>query len=388
MEYNRCLIPQLSVTIGTKTEYEKSFSEKDLREMEERTNSKKRGERTEQDGRKNKRARRWKPEEVNKGKRTRTLTRGEKEHQKAKRPRTVDLDKYKLELQPPKKWPEKELLEKEKLELHHPERSSPTLNKVRKVMGRDKLDLQLPCKPVRRMESLELQPPWSVKGTQKTSWGCASAQSCHQSGKKTPRKKLIEENRNFKSVLVMFKEMENRKIKKIENRPREEEKEGKIDFTVRSSEANNERKFKPRNGSQTRSVIATKIQKPNLSSSKKKKVLGKSKSVNDIRKFFEIAKPSQVKSDLAVENSDRDGSCGIKAKNNTNQGQAKEHQQLPTPTQDIGLPGRCKVPRDSNNKEIRLKPSENEKQVRIPTQDAQDLEENTSVVFLPLHSYY
>ena len=71
--------------------------------------------------------------------------------------------------------------------------------------------------------------------------------------------------------------MENRKIKKNENRPREEGKEGKIDFTVRSSEANNERKFNPRNDSQTRSAIANKIQKQNLSSSEKKKVSGKRK---------------------------------------------------------------------------------------------------------------
>ena len=78
-----------------------------------------------------------------------------------------------------------------------------------------------------------------------------------------------------------------------------------------------------------------KIQKPNLSSFEKKKGSGKRKRVNDIRKCFEIVNPFQVKSDLAVENSDRDGSCGIRAENNTNQGQAKEHEQLPT---DVKIP--------------------------------------------------
>ena len=64
------------------------------------------------------------------------------------------------------------------------------------------------------------------------------------------------------------------------------------------------------------------------------------------------------------------------------------YNQIPHQIQDTGLYGRCKVPRESNNKENRLEPGENEKQVRIPTQDAQDLEEITSVVFLPLHCYH
>ena len=172
--------------------------------------------------------------------------------------------------------------------------------------------------------------------------------------------------------------MEKRKIKKNENgtKTKEEEEEGEM------SETNNEKKVKPRNGSRTDSVIVSKIKKQKFSSSKKKKLAklsGKDKSVNDIRNFFEIANPLKSNSDM--EKSDQDGSCGIKAKNNTNQCLAKEHQQLPMPTQDTGLSGRCKVPRDSSNEESGLKPRENEKQVRRPTLDAQDIEEITSVDF-------
>ena len=147
---------------------------------------------------------------------------------------------------------------------------------------------------------------------------------------------------------------------------KEEEKEGKKCYALRSSESNNESKMKPRNGSQKGPVISTKIRKQIASSSKKKKIaksLGEN-SVNDIRKYFEVASISNNdESDLVAEKSNLHGSSRIVAENNTNQCLANEHQQLLAPTHETGLSGGCQVPRDSNSG---LKPREREKQVQIP----------------------
>ena len=117
-------------------------------------------------------------------------------------------------------------------------------------------------------------------------------------------------------------------------------------------------------------MISTKIRKQIASSSKKKKIaksLGEEKSVNDIRKYFEVASTfNNVESDLVVEKSNLHGSSRIVAENNTNQCLANEHQQLLAPTHETGLSGGCQVPRDSNNECRGLKPREREKQVQIP----------------------
>ena len=79
-------------------------------------------------------------------------------------------------------------------------------------------------------------------------------------------------------------------------------------------------------------MIATKIRKQNIPSSKKKKLAkmsGERKNVNDIRNFFETANRFKDKSDLVLEKSDLDGSCGIKAKNNTTRAKPKNTSSYP-----------------------------------------------------------
>ena len=261
--------------------------------------------------------------------------------------------------------------------MHHPdlaEQTHQTLDGDSDVLGKDKLVVHLPIpyqidlqpsrdvKSYDRKNSLQLQLPRSVKCERKTSWGCTTTQNSHQklnhnydgipkSVKKAPkinqrRQKKITENPNFRSVLGMFKEMEKTK----------------------SSEAENESKSKPRNGSQPGPVISTKVKKLNVSSSKKKKLKSSTeiKTVNDIRKYFEKTSKFKVESDFTVEKSKLDGSWGILAENNTNQYLAKEHQQLLTPIHDNGLSVGCQVPRESNDERRGLTPNENEKQVRKP----------------------
>ena len=140
---------------------------------------------------------------------------------------------------------------------------------------------------------------------------------------------------------------------------------------MRSPEAKTEQNSRSKNGTQTGLVISTKIRKQSkVKASSKKKNLVKSSvgknSVNDIRKYFEIASPINVKSDLAMEKFKLDGSCRNKAENNTNRCLAKKHQKILLPTHDPGLSGGCQIPRDSNEEWTGLTPNEKEKQARIP----------------------